>query len=225
MWSPDGKVLAYHSHRSPSPVTSYRAPGSTDGIWILDSESGLEQMLVNPGIETCMCDWSPHGRKMVFTTIAEGDDKHAPWIFEYSNQKDQKGTISRVPTGELDGDVLVAIWSPLGNEIAFEEDLGGFKRVIWVVNLDNKTKRRIVEYTCFARWGGLDFSNDGKHIYYSALTEGHHQIFKISLNSKHKVQITNHDREVIYPQVSPDGNYIACSVYEHRKEIWSAILK
>ena len=225
MWSPDGNKIAYHSHRSPHPVASYREPGSTDGIWLTNAKSHQEYMVVNEGYETAMCDWSSDGRKMIFSTVITGENQHKPYIYEFPQEGTGVGKITPLLYEDLYGDVLAFAWSPDGNEIAIEEDLGSFRRAIRVVRLDNRKTRKIVEFTCLPRWGGVDFSPDGKYIVYSALSGQHHQIFKIRLNDMEKSQLTHSNTEVFHPQVSPCGKYIVCSTYEHSKEIWSAELK
>ncbi|MBA7574455.1 hypothetical protein ES708_16261 [subsurface metagenome] len=62
---------------------------------------------------------------------------------------------------EIKGDIIHVVWSPGGDEIAVEEDLGGFRRVIRTFNLTDSTSKEIAKYTCMARWGGLDYSPDG----------------------------------------------------------------
>ena len=40
-WSPDGRWLAYHSHRSVEPVAHYFADGGTDDIYLRESEASI----------------------------------------------------------------------------------------------------------------------------------------------------------------------------------------
>ncbi|MBD3415037.1 MAG: hypothetical protein GF421_11475 [Candidatus Aminicenantes bacterium] len=225
MWSPDGQFFAFHSHRSPFPVSSYREDGSTDGIWIKDTANDSEKLAVNMGYETAMCDWSPDGKKLVFTTIAPEDHLHKAWICELEHTKSGSHSIKPLLKEDLEGDVLAVSWSPLKHEIAIEEDLGGFKRVIWIADLADGSKRKIVEYTCMPRWGGLDFSTEGEYLIYAAFANEHHQLFKIKLDDLANTQLTYQEQELFHPQVSPDGDFIVCSVYDHFKSIWKADLK
>lgn len=225
MWSPSGEMVAYHGHRSSIPVSSYRADGSTDGIWVKDVKKNEEFLLVNPGHETGICDWSPSGDRILFTTVLENEDQHKPYWVYFNENNETTDSIIPVPIEGIEGDIIHVNWSPVGNVIALEEDLGGFNRIVWTIDLDDNTKQKVVEYVCFARWGGLGFSPDGRHIYYSALANEHHQIFKISLDDQQISQITNFNKELFHPQISPDGSYIACSVIKHQKDIWSAVLK
>ena len=120
---------------------------------------------------------------------------------------------------------MAVSWAPSGRDIAIEEDLGGFKRVIWIVNLTDRSKRKTIEYTCMPRWGGLDYSPNGEYLVYAALADDHHQLFKIKLSDLTNTQLTHQEKECFHPQVSPDGTHIVCSVYDHLKSIYKADLR
>jgi Tol biopolymer transport system component len=66
-WSPDGKWLAFHSHRSETPVTSYEAAGSTDDLYLRPVTGGPDEeiRLTDFGWEDGVADWSPDGRRLV----------------------------------------------------------------------------------------------------------------------------------------------------------------
>lgn len=67
-WSPDGKWIAYHSHRSPTPVSSYNAAGSTDDLYLRRVSAGPSEeiRLTDFGWEDGVADWSPDSRRLVF---------------------------------------------------------------------------------------------------------------------------------------------------------------
>jgi Tol biopolymer transport system component len=67
-WSPDGKWIAFHSHRSPTPVPEYGAGASTDDIYLRrdDDVHAPEMRLTDFGWETGPAYWSPDGRKLIF---------------------------------------------------------------------------------------------------------------------------------------------------------------
>lgn len=73
-WSPDGQWIAYHSHRSPTPVPSYGSSGSTDDVYLRRTAASTNQeiRLTDFGWEVGMADWSPDGRKLVFPSSVRG---------------------------------------------------------------------------------------------------------------------------------------------------------
>jgi Tol biopolymer transport system component len=70
--------------------------------------------------------------------------------------------------------------------------------------------------------GGIDFSPGGNFIVFSALISDHHQLFRISRDGTKKEQIIHSFKEVHLSQVSPNDHFIACTIYSHVREIWSA---
>src|SRR5688572_29502026 len=66
-WSPDGRWIAYHSHRAATPVVSYGAPGSTDDIWLKRADSSDQIQLTKDRWEVGSPDWSREGTRLVYT--------------------------------------------------------------------------------------------------------------------------------------------------------------
>ena len=68
--------------------------------------------------------------------------------------------------------------------------------------------------------GGLDWTPDGKTLIYCALVDGRMPLFAIPTAVGESRQLTNDSGNMIHPQVSPDGKFIAATRLMHRKEIW-----
>ncbi len=61
---------------------------------------------------------------------------------------------------------------------------------------------------------------DGKAVAYTGLINGHHQLFLVCIEAGSKPkQLTHGNEEVYAPQISPDGNLIAVTVYTHTKTV------
>ena len=73
-WSPDGKWIAFHSHRAAKPVPEYSASGSADDIWLrrADDIKAPEMRLTDFGWETGPAYWSPDGQKLMFESWERG---------------------------------------------------------------------------------------------------------------------------------------------------------
>jgi hypothetical protein len=226
-WSPDGRWIAYHSHRSPAPVPMYASPGSTDDIWLRPALTGAtETRLTDYGWEVGTADWSPDGRKLVFCSW----EKDGPpgiskaWVVTIDPLTGQALSHEKLPLPQPIKGAEMAAWSPKGDEIAIEEKTSAGQHTIWVVSVDGRRAEKIIEYP-MATYGGLDWTPDGKSIVYAALSDGRMQIFSIPRTGGQPKQLTprkltNETDNLFLPQVSPDGRWIACTRMQQAKEIW-----
>jgi Tol biopolymer transport system component len=222
-WSPDGKWIAYHSHRSPTPVASYDGEGSTDDIYLrrYSPASSEEIRLTDFGWEAGSPDWSPNGREIVFSSWEKGKTPQAakPWsvTIDPETGKPLGATLLPLPDQIRATDELA--WSPQGNEIAAVEATSEATRTIWILTRDGRKADKLVEYRSLA-YGGLDWTPDGKSVIYSGLSGDNMQLFSISRSDRLPRQITHGPANLLHPQVSPDGHWIVGTRVESRKELW-----
>ena len=73
----------------------------------------------------------------------------------------------------------IAVWSPSGNEVAVEDAVGPAERVLWVVSSEGARIQKILSYAS-ETYGGIDWSPDGRTLYYSGLEDGTMKIFAIA---------------------------------------------
>lgn len=222
-WSPDGKWIAFHSHRSAKPVPEYFAPGSADDIWLrlANDINAREIRLTDFGWEAGSAYWSPDGRKLMFGSFQRGGPPGVGKLFILTLDTDA-GTVIKTEMLPLEPEVQSVnwgAWSPDGKEIAIEDDQGNGKRVLWVVHADGSHARRIVDYRGSTS-GGLDWTHDGKVIVYAGLAGERSQIFGISIAGGAPLQLTHDSGNLMHPRVSPDGRWIACTRIVQSKQIW-----
>jgi len=222
-WSPDGKWIAFHSHRSPTPVSSYSAAGNTDDLYLRRVSGGPSEeiRLTDFGWEVGMGDWSPDGRRLVFSSWERGGPQgiSKPWIVTIDPSTGKPVRVERLPLPDPIKNAGDLSWSPKGDEIVFDEHTDGNGRILWVVSTDGKRAEKLVEYTS-STYGGLDWTPDGKTIVYGALAGERMQIFAIPRSGGSPKQLTNDPANLMHPQVSPDGRWIACTRMSQSKEIW-----
>jgi len=222
VWSPNGKWIAYHSHRSSKPVAFYDAPGSADDIWLraADDPAAKEIRLTDFGWETGSPDWAPDGRRLVFCGWEKGG---APlsrcWVLTLDPTLARVQRVEKVPLPSDIRSAASAAWSPKGDEIAIEDHGQNERRALWVVSPDGGRSQKLLEYRG-TTYGGLDWTADGTAIVFSALESGRMQIFVIPRNGGKPKLISRDSATLILPQVSPDGHWVAASRIEFRKEIW-----
>ena len=73
--------------------------------------------------------------------------------------------------------------------------------------------------------GGLDWTPDGLHIVFSALFEDRMQLFEIPRSGGQPRRLSDDHANLMGPQVSPDGRWIACTRHDLSKELRRVKLK
>ena len=214
-FSPDGHWIAFHSHRSPTPVPFYLSAGHTDDIYLrlADDMSAPEIRLTDFGWEAGPPYWSPDGRKLMFSSwVKDGEpgiDK--VWILILDPTKGRVLDTQRLSLPAALRSAHWTAWSPDGKQIAIEDDQGGDKRSLWILGAaDGSDPHKILDYTG-TTYGGLDWTPDGKNIVYSGLSGKFMQIFSVSVTGGTPKLLTHDAATLIQPRVSPDGGWIACS--------------
>lgn len=222
-WSPDGKWIAFHSHRSPSPVPEYGAGDSTDDIWLrrADDVHAPEMRLTDFGWETGPAYWSPDGTKLIFSSWDHAGQAGIDKLFVLTLQPDTERVV-KVERLPLPSDLRSAqwgVWSPDGEEIAVEDDRGGEDRALWIMRADGSQPQKLLDYKG-TTYDGLDWMPDGKRIVYSGLADGRLQIFAVSHIGGAPQLLSRDSGNLLHPKVSPDGKWIACTRLVQSKQIW-----
>lgn len=222
-WSPDGKWIAFHSHRSPKPVPVFDDPSSSDDIYLrrADDVHAPEIRLTEFGWETGPAYWSPDGEKLLFTSWdrngVAGVDKL--FVLTMSMEVGRALRAEMLPLPAEIRSVSWAAWSPDGEKIAIEDNRGGDARTLWTVHADGSHAEKVLDYKG-TTYGGVDWAADGKTIVYSALDGERLQLFAVTLDGGATHQLTHDSGNLMHPRISPDGKWIACTRIVQSKQIW-----
>jgi len=222
-WSPDGHWIAFHSHRSKTPVPEYASAGSTDDIYLrkADDPQAPEIRLTDFGWETGPAYWSPDGQKLLFSSWKRGGEPGIDklWITTVDLEIGRALRTDLLPLSAGIRSAQWAAWSPDGKEIAIEDNRGDGMRSVWIVRGDGTHAVKVLDYQG-TTYGGLDWTGDGKNIIYSALAGDGLQLFAVPRTGGAPQQLTHDSGNLMHPRVSPDGRWIACTRIVQSKQIW-----
>jgi len=222
-WSPNGRWIAFHSHRSKTPVPAYGSPGSTDDVYIrrADDLRAPEIRVTDFGWETGLPFWSPDGRKLMFSSWVKNGQPGIYKVWLVTMDPDS-GNVLRIDKLPLPPDIRSAqstAWSPTGKEIAIEDDRGGENRSLWIVDADGAHAQKLIDYKG-STYGGLDWTPDGNTIIYSALAGDRMQLFGIPRHRGSPHQLSHDAASLLHPRVSPDGRWVACTRIVQSLQVW-----
>jgi Tol biopolymer transport system component len=222
-WSPDGHWIAFHSHRSKTPVPEYSSAGSTDDIYLRKSDDpkAPEIRLTDFGWETGPAYWSPDGQKLLYSSWVRGGEPGIDklWVTTVDLEVGRALRTDMLPLAEEIRSAQWGAWSPNGREIAIEDNRGDGKRAIWIAHEDGSQAAKLLDYQG-TTYGGLDWTADGKSIIYSALAGEGLQLFSVPRAGGAPQQLTHDSGNLMHPRVSPDGSWIACTRIVQSRQIW-----
>jgi Tol biopolymer transport system component len=221
VWSPAGGWVAYHSHRSATPVIRYDQDGGTDDIYLrrLEAPMATELRLTDYGQEAGMPDWAPEGRRIAFASAdRRGDRSRVAWVVRIDSQSGAAVSRTRVPLPRGIGDVMAVAWSPSGEQLALEILEPSSLHALWIVGPDGAGPRKLSEYRSTGV-GGVDWTPDGALLVFVALHEGRMRPFAIPASGGDSRPLAVEGGDFFHPQVSPDGRFVACTRVDRVKQI------
>ncbi len=196
-WSPDGKKIAFTSHRN----------GGNIQIFVMDSDGQNPIRLTNEVWDENP-DWSPDGQKIAFIGYKHAGGDGDVWdsdIYVMDPDGKNRTRISRERGNNYD-----PTWSPDGQRIAFVNS----RRTtdIYVMDSNGKNLKRLTHDVGYNR--EPSWSADGQSIAYvlSDFLFGKFQIYVMDIDGENRRKLT-HGRFDLNPAWSPDSKMLA---YESR---------
>ena len=162
-WSPDDRQVAFMG----------REPGKPWKVYLVPAAGGTPQMLLDEDRNEADPDWSPDGRYIVFgrppEVMAEGTVPKAIHILDLQTHQ-----VTTLPGSE---GMFSPRWSPDGRYIA-ATPLG--EENVQIFDMDRKTWTTLATHTV----SDLEWSHDGRWIYFHDYIEDGAPLYRVSLDKK-----------------------------------------
>lgn len=213
-WSPDGRWITLHSHAD-----------GLDDVWLKPADgSRPARPITRGGVETGWPRWSPDGRWIAYSTqVREGGRARGAAFVVGVDPADGRVTreARHVPIQGLEGDVDEVEWAGSADSLVFDVDRGGDRRAIYVVAREGGRPRLVHRFTSEQHYSGLGVAPDFRWVaFIGPAADGRFQVFRVPADGGPAEQVTTDPTDKTQPSVSPDGRWIAFTVFSYATRFW-----
>lgn len=208
-WSPNGKWIAFHSHKDKS-----------DDLYLVPSDAALPPWRITflgRGFETGWPRWSPNGKSLVFGAESRRGRGGVTYGVDVDQQTGQvSGSEREIEIAGIDAEALHAEWLPNAKDIVVQGYQEPDRHLVIVVAAGGGPGRVVHSYQSPQRFSGISISPDGRWVVYPAPAgDGFLQLFRVSIGGGQPQQLTFDPSNKTQPAFSPDGRRIALTVWEY----------
>lgn len=213
-WSPNGRWIALHSHRTGS-----------DDVWLRPADGSAPDRQITflgRGAEVGWPRWSADGA----TVLVSGASASTGLEVLYTVGVDQEtGEVTRemteIPITGLEGVPTHAEWMPDSRTVIAIAKEGPGRHALFTVPMTGGTARVFHRFESEHDFPGIGISRDGAEVAFIAPgDDGYFQVHRMPVGGGAVTQVTHDPIHKSQPNWSPDGSRITYTAWDYRSQFW-----
>jgi Tol biopolymer transport system component len=217
-WSPNGKWIAFHSHKEQS-----------DDIWLRSAQDAAGSAparrisMLGRGAETGWPRWSPDGRWLLFDGASRKTRNSVLYVIAIDQETGETtGEAAEIEIDGIDAEVSHGEWLPDSAHIVAVVKEGAGRHAIITASRSGRDARVVHQFASEHDAPGLAVSPNGREVAFIApAPDGFFQVFRMPLAGGEPRQVTTDPSNKTQPAWSPDGRRLAFTVWNYEAQLWT----
>ena len=214
-WSPNGRWIAFHTHREMS-----------DDIWLRAADGRNPDKRITflgRGAEVGWPRWSPDGKTVLLNGARKSDGASVLYTIGVDQDTGATSELREIKVDGIAGEMGHGEWLPGSASVIALAKEGPGRHVIFTVPAVGGEATIVHRFDSEHDFSGLGVSTNGRFVAFAApAPDGFFQIFVKAVGQPTPaVQLTTDPSNKSQPTFSPDGARVAFTVWSYTAAFWS----